>query len=295
MLNFFILEKISLNVSVPKKFDVVVKVNPGVENEIRLVEAIRQVTGAKDAKDLSGEPVNIVFKAKEVHTSPVEVKDVINCKHSGTDTKGRKKADVILVCKGGKEVPISIKQDNAEMWESSDSYFGDYVRDIFERLDLLAQVDYKKTVWNGKGEGYNWALEKGSEFKVKVNDRQIVKDVCFGNDILGNGFIVQKTFSESPLELKSSDGEVRTFTCPVTFLAMTVDEIINSDHCVYVVCRNNAGRANATMGYRGLRIIVYMGDRRKNAREIDVDSLPPLSRLKRELIRSMSESKEEEN
>ena len=87
------------------------------------------------------------------------------------------------MCKGGKEVPISIKQDNAEMWESSDSYFGDYVRDIFERLDLLAQVDYKKTVWNGKGEGYNWALEKGSEFKVKVNDRQIVKDVCFGNDI----------------------------------------------------------------------------------------------------------------
>ena len=280
----------------------VVKVNPGVENELRFMEAVRQVTGAKDAKDMTGEPVNIVFKAKEVHTAPVEIKEVINCKHSGTDTKGRKKADVVLVCKNGKEVPISIKQDNAEMWESSDSYFGEYVRDIFERLDLMAQVDYKKTVYvdpkkksKGKSEenGYNWTLEKGSEFKFKVNDRNIVKDVSFGSDILDNGFIVQKTFTETPMELKNDSEDIRTFVCPVTFLAMTVDEIINSSHCVYVVCRNNAGRANATMGYRGLRIIVYMGDRRKNAREIDVDKLPPLSKLKRELVRYMSEEAKE--
>ena len=279
-----------------------VKVNPGVENELRIVDAIKQLTGAKDDSDLTGEPINIEFQAKEVHTKGVLIKDVVNCIGVGTDTKDRKKADIILIDKNGKQTPISIKQDNAAIWESSDTYFGKYARDIFERLDLMAQVDYKKDVWvdskkpargkASKDSGYNWTLEKGSEFKVKITDPKIIKDVCFGNDILGKGFIIQKTFTDTPLILKEINGETRTFACPVTFLALTVDEIINSRHCVYLLCRNNAGRANATMGYRGLRVIVMMGDQRKNAREIDVDKLPPLAKLKRELVRFMSESVE---
>ena len=279
-----------------------VKVNPGVENELRIVDAIKQLTGAESDADLSGEPINISFEANEVHTRPVVVKNVVNCIGVGTDTKDRKKADIILIDKNGKQTPISIKQDNAAIWESSDTYFGKYARDVFERLDLMAQIDYKKDVWidskkpvRGKAStdnGYNWTLEKGSEFKVKITDPKVVKDVCFGNDILGKGFIIQKTFTDTPLKLKGMDGETRTFSCPVTFLAMNVNEINDSKHCVYLLCRNNAGRANATMGYRGLRVIVMMGDQRKNAREIDVDKLPPLAKLKRELVRSMSESVE---
>jgi len=73
---------------------------------------------------------------------------------------------------------------------------------------------------------------------------------------------------------------------------MTVDEIVKSSHCVYLLIRNDADRANASMGYRGLRVIVMMGDRRRNAKEIDISKLPPLSKLQRELVRSMSESAE---
>lgn len=277
------------------------KMKAGLDNEDRIVLAVRQLTGAKDEKDMSGTPINIVFTAKAGHKAPFTVNDVVNCKGVGKETQDRKKADIKLITKNGIEVPISIKKDNAEIWESSDTYFGPVAKDIFERLDLMAQISYakeKQTVVTSKRgktskeERYSWKLDKGSEIKVKITDPKIIKDVCFGSDILGSGFIVQKTFTTTPLEFKDDKNGIRTFMCPVSFLAMTVDEIVKSSHCVYLLIRNDADRANASMGYRGLRVIVMMGDRRRNAKEIDISKLPPLSKLQRELVRSMSESAE---
>lgn len=118
----------------PRGVDIIVKpksrqgVNSaGVGNEHFLVEKITEAINNNDID-------TIVFQ------SPVKsyiIKDVIEVKSVGTSTKGRKKADIVITTKQGKQHNISIKKDDAEMWESADSYWKEkalkYINDLKEK------------------------------------------------------------------------------------------------------------------------------------------------------------------
>ena len=269
------------------------KTDAGVKNETDFEQAVKMA--CKEA----GQPINIEFQSKNSHS--LLVKGITGSKSVGRDTANRKKSDVTLLA-GNKEIPISIKQNNADIWESSDTLFGKYARNIFERLDLMAQLSYtkgqtevkntnkKKNKWMRKEYLENcYTLDK--EFQIKITDENLVKDICFGKDLTENGIIVQQTFTANPLEKKNNN----TYVCKVTWLATSKDVksiIADKEHCPYLVVGNNKGRANLTMGYRDLRLRVTMGKRSKNTRTIDPEKLPSLAELKKKL-RYMSESVEQ--
>jgi hypothetical protein len=62
--------------------------------------------------------INIIFNAPNKNLTINNVKEVIPV---GYDVAGGKKADIII--KANKDYPISIKQDNAGFWESSDTRY----------------------------------------------------------------------------------------------------------------------------------------------------------------------------
>lgn len=290
----------------------VVKKNAGVANESALANAIRSLTGAENAKDRDMNhitPITIIFTAKDGNTTPIKIENIINCDEVGTDTAGRKKSDIDLICQSGTRttvIPISIKQDNAHSWESADTYFGPYAKDVFERLAMLKKINYIKEINNktdkvkGKIIKTTEVLHKlahGSEIKIEITDPKQIEDVCFGNDLLKkNGFILQKTFKGNVLEPKNENK--RIYACDCTFIAQTPKDVINSNHGVWLLLRNDGSRASSSMGYRGIRVEVMIGDQRNNAQKIDVDKLPTLKDLKdilsskemKAAMRDMSES-----
>lgn len=85
----------------------------GLENEKMLVDVINKAckTG----------PINVVFQ--ESSSKKYKITGCVSAKSVGRDTSNRKKADVILKDSKGNSFPISIKKDNAEIWESADTYY----------------------------------------------------------------------------------------------------------------------------------------------------------------------------
>ena len=101
------------------------KSSAGVDNEQKLVDFIN--SSAKTG------PINVFFMNKN------KTFDVIGCVEAisaGTDTSGRKKSDVNLIDYKGKVYPISIKKDDAEYWESADSYFGQEAKTIIDATNV---------------------------------------------------------------------------------------------------------------------------------------------------------------
>ena len=82
----------------------------GVGNENYLIDVINQATKTG--------PINVVFKAAN---KTFTVVGCVSAESVGTDTAGRKKADVILRDSKNNRIPVSIKKDDAETWESADS------------------------------------------------------------------------------------------------------------------------------------------------------------------------------
>lgn len=279
-----------------KKVKERVKVARGSTNERTLYNAVKVITHVKEGEKEVVVPVNIEFTSKNGMPSKL-VQNVVDCEDTSKDTSDNKKADVVLITKDNERIPISIKKDNAVFWESSDTNLGKFAKDIFERLDLMGEIAYNKNNYykfNKKKKkieqkGYIWNI--GDEIQVQIEDNNIIEIVCFGSDVIkGNGVVVQKTFGETPLILKTDASEVPTYTCPVSYMASSIEEVKNSKkHAPYLLIRNDSQRGNTTMGYRGIRVVVHMG-MRDGATTIKMKDIPQLNVLKKELLRYMSEN-----
>jgi hypothetical protein len=200
----------------------------GVGNEQFLVDTVN-----KAIKKLGA--INIHFK------DGTKTFKILNCnsvKSVGADTAGRKKADIVFTNKRNLKYPVSIKKDDAETWESADSYFSEEAKKIIDKA-----IKAKKTKLISHGSYYtiepNIAVTSSNKEKT---------DVVFGSDLAQNGAVITKTFSKDDFELKGEN------------LIINVSNIITElsdvkgDKDVYFFIRNDKTR-KSIKEYPGIRIL----------------------------------------
>lgn len=209
------------------------KASAGVDNEQMLVDYIN--SAAKTG------PVNVFFMNGN---KTFEVFGCVEAVSVGAATAGRKKSDVNLIDYKNKVFPISIKKDDAEYWESADSYFGTEAKKIIDmavkagKTKLIPQTTYFTIE-------PNIAVEASSAEK---------KDVVFGSDILPNGCIITKTFSKSSFDMQE-DSVIIDVSSIITDM-----KDVKGDKDVYFLIRNDKTR-KSIKEYPGIRILAAYAKR----------------------------------
>lgn len=200
----------------------------GVGNETILVNTINSACKRG--------PMDIVFKAG---SKTYTVRGCVKAKPVGADTANRKKADVVLVDSRGIEFPISVKKDDAEMWESADSY---YAENAIAAIKAALKSKKAQVIPHG---GY-FTIEPNIAVKATPSE---TRDVVFGSDIAKQkGAIITKTFSKSSFVAKSD-----TLTISVSHIITKMSDV-SADKRVYFLIRNDKTR-KSIKEYPGLRVL----------------------------------------
>jgi len=211
------------------------KRSAGLENEDEMINGIKTFTK-------SG-PMNVtITDGKRSKT----YEDVVDVEEVGRDTSNRKKADVRLVLKNGTKIPISIKKDNAEMWESADSYWAATAKKIVDRMEANGEITVEK-----KGLINKITPNLG----VKANNKE-KKAVVFGSDLLGKGFVVVKTFSSGDFKL-SKDGD--HVVVKVTKIIDRMNDLKGTSDIFFLI-RNDSSRKGSKIR-PGLRVLAVSATR----------------------------------
>ena len=175
------------------------RASAGTENEDVLVNEVKKYL-AEGAK-------NIIFKGTNQDYTTKNIKEI---KDVGYDTASGKKADVILI--GDKNYPISIKQDNAGFWESSDTRYKELVLKLSEKIKKrdfapeLTYIPFKDEDGNIRT-GINQMWNEKENKKVTgiiVTDLPDNEEnsIIFGSD---NAVIIYKTYTPQDFELKGEN------------------------------------------------------------------------------------------
>jgi hypothetical protein len=206
------------------------KRSAGLDNEDTLINQLNFF--------LKDSPMHVEFIAG---SKRFRVEDVKIAEEVGRDTSGRKKSDVNLVTMSGKKVPLSLKKDNAEMWESADSYWSIRAKQIIDTQVALGKVKLEGT-----------GIKKITpNIAVKATTKE-TEDVVFGSDILkGNGAVLYKTYSSSDFNI-TTDGE--TIEVTVSEIYRTVQEVEIGKQSVYFLIRNDSSRRGSKI-YPGIRVL----------------------------------------
>lgn len=217
----------------------------GLGNEKMLVDTIN--------KACKKGPVNIVFY--ETGTKKYKVHGCVKAESVGRDVANRKKADVILTDSKGNKFPISVKKDDAEMWESADTYYAE------KALKAISEAIKQQKSSLIKHRGY-YTIEPNIAVKATTQE---TRDVVFGSDIAKqSGAIITKTYASASFT-QSGD----TLTIKVTDIITTMSDV-STDKKVYFLIRNDKTRRSLP-NYPGLRVLAVYKDRiNKNVQVIDV-------------------------
>lgn len=199
----------------------------GVGNENILVDNINHYAKAG--------AINIVFKAPD---RTFEILGCVKADSVGTDTAGRKKADVILIDNKGKSIPISVKKDDAETWESADSYFSAEAKIIIDKALLKKKtklVDHRSY----------FTIEPNIAVPATLNEK---KAVVFGSDLAPNGAVITKTFSSQSFNMVDD-----TLFIQCSHIITKLEEV-RGDKDVFFLIRNDKTR-KSIKEYPGIRIL----------------------------------------
>ena len=200
----------------------------GVENETIVVDTIAKIL--KKAGSM-----NVIFTDG---SNKYKVPNCIKIASVGKDTSGRKKADIVLTNKQNKTFPVSIKKDDAETWESADSYFGTQAEAIINKA-----IKAKKTKLISQGSYYtiepNIAVEATRQEKINV---------VFGSDLGQNGAVVTRTFGKDDFNVKGEDIVVECSNI-ITDLSD-----VKGDKDVFFLIRNDKTRKSVPK-YPGIRVL----------------------------------------
>jgi hypothetical protein len=208
----------------------------GLGNESQLIS---QVTNAIAQ---AGEPIDIVFQGSNGVTWTVH--DCTKIEGVGKDTSGRKKADVVFTT-GGIQQRASIKKDNAEYWESADTYFGHEADEIIDKLVDEGKIELMAL--NKTNSAGNPFIKLSREIAVKATPQE-VEDVIFGSDLKDtNGAVLKQTFSPNHFKLI---GNQLTVKCS-TVIVQTKD--VPREAYVYFLIRNDSSRGRPNYKYPGIR------------------------------------------
>jgi hypothetical protein len=204
----------------------------GVANETNLVQAINFVIekyGVCDVLFTDGKHKHLIKEAKIA-------------KRTGEDTAGRKKADLTITDSKSKVIPISLKKDNAEYWESADSFWRENAKNFLDK----AVKENKVKVESLAGGVIKITPNIGIEATVEES-----KSVIFGSDILPNkGSVITRTFEGDDFKYT---GENNTLTISVSSVITKLSEVPDSKK-VWFLIRNDSTRKSIP-GYPGTRAL----------------------------------------
>ena len=205
----------------------------GIENEIIIIKSINDII-----KEGGNEPITVVFKSGSKKQT---INNVTNCREMGRDTSGRKKADIILETTRS-DYPISIKKDNAEIWESADSYYGPKAEKLIAKL--LGEGKIKLKPMTGV-----FKLEPNFAKKASTSE---ATSVVFGSDLLvgRRGSVITRTFSSDDFNM---DYKKNILTITVSSIIRTVADV-KGKHEVWFLVRNDRTRKTIE-SYPGIRVL----------------------------------------
>jgi hypothetical protein len=204
----------------------------GVANEIELasmIESVIQRYGTADVTFTDERGVKLTIE----NADRVEV--------AGRDTKGRKKADVLIVSPNSR-LPISIKKVNADMWESADSLVGKRAREI---IDKLVEEGVVELIPVGERKGQT-VYKLSKEIVMEPTEEEAMQTI-FGSDINPEGGIVIQTFKPEHFRQNENKVDVDAYA-----VIVEADDIPES-HVMQWLLRNDSSRNSATLGIPGIR------------------------------------------
>jgi hypothetical protein len=222
------------------------KKSAGLDNEDILLKQLNDM--------LRDGPMHITFKSG---SKSFDIKDVKMAEEVGLDTSNRKKSDINLITVDGRRVPLSLKKDNAEMWESADSYWSTTAKKIID--EQVAKNKAKLQIVGG-------IRKIVPNIAVKATPAE-TKDVVFGNDILpGKGAVLYRTFSSQDFKIHE-DGD--TIVVSVSEIYRSVAEVEKGKQSVYFLIRNDSSRRGSKI-YPGIRVLA-VGKSRINPKVLVVN------------------------
>lgn len=204
--------------------------NAGIQNELFLFKEIKSFI-KKNKK------ISIKFKNKN---KQIIYKNIVGIKHTGRVIQARQKADIILTDYTGKIIPLSLKKDNAQMWESADTYYKHIAKKYLIKLLQKNKIIIKK----------NKIIPKVAiEATTKESN-----DVIFGSDIKNNGLVIQKSFSKNDFKPNK-----KTLTINCTHIFQSLKHIPKTHKPWFTIGPSKA--RNVPEFFPGLRIVArYYSD-----------------------------------
>lgn len=204
----------------------------GVANEIELASMIQSVIEKYGS-------ANVSFTDERGHKLTID--NAINVETKGRDTKGRKKADVVIQSEKSR-LPVSIKKLNADMWESADSMFGNRAREILTKLVDDGVVELTK-IKERQGKP---VYELSKEIVMEPTEEEAMQAI-FGSDINPEGGIVIQTFKPEHFKQDGNNIDVDAHA------VITNKDDIPESHVMVWLLRNDSDRNNKTLGIAGIR------------------------------------------
>jgi len=207
-------------------------VSPGVANE-------QHILGFLSGLLSKSAPVTLRFISPDKEKV---LEEIVGVEDVSSSTANNKKADFILIDKSGNGYPISLKNDKAGNWASADTILGPTARKVID--DLVSQK--KITLSLDKTTG-NYSVSPS--FAKKLTPA-LAAQVMFGSDILPNGFVVCRTFSDEDF---IQEGNVLTINC--SSIIESVADVKGTMYEPYLFVRSAAQRNSLALGYKGLRVL----------------------------------------
>lgn len=219
----------------------------GVANEIELASFLQSVIQKYKS-------VNVTFV--DPRNKRLTIEGCTEVAVAGRDTKGRKKADVVLKSATG-DLPISIKKVNADMWESADRLFGKRAKEIIQKLQSEGVIKLRKLVDDTGREYYK--LDK--EIVIEPTEEQAMEAI-FGSDLNPRGGVVIQTFKPEHYVQKGNNVTVQCYTV----IAEKAD--IPESHLMVWLIRNNVERNNPLPGLRTLGVTLTRGIGKSGTKDV---------------------------
>ncbi len=222
----------------------------GVANELELasmIDSVIQKYGSADVSFTDDRGVKLTIE----NANKVEV--------AGRDTKGRKKADVLIISPESR-LPISIKKVNADMWESADSLVGKRAREV---IDKLVKEGIVELIPIGERKGQT-VYKLSKEIVMEPTEEEAMQTI-FGSDINPEGGIVIQTFKPEHFKQNKNRVDINAYA-----VIVNKDDIPES-HVMQWLLRNDSSRNSATIGIPGIRplgVTLQRGLGKKNDKDV---------------------------
>lgn len=237
------------------------QLSPGVPNEQFLIQKINKYL-------LQHAAINLIFLSETIAVRYIDVTECIATENRKLRT-GRNKADMLIKTATSQHA-VSIKQSDAERWESADTARGKQARAKLEsalhagKIQMLpALTDTGYPIYrNGNREQPVMRIEPEIYWRMSQNEQ---RQTMFGDDIDDTGAIVVNTFDEKNFNYEESSKNLKIDCNKIYTRSIDLD----SNDTAYWMLRNDITRNCLPLGIAGLRIESVRASRIKYGIEVD--------------------------